>query len=462
MAIGDTTVTSDGLVIANGPSITKDGISAGDQKITNIAQGNISSNSKDAINGSQFYGFGSNLNQLFGGNAVYTNNQISWSNIGGTGQNNINDAIQYVQDQATNANQGWKVATDSGSNAVSTVKPNDTVNVNGDKASGIIVTNTNNNITIGLSNNIQVGTGKNAVSIDGSKGSITAGQVIVDGATGTVNGLSNTAWNPNNIVSGQAATEDQLKQVAQNATQAATAAKSTVTAGDNIQVSTSKNADGSTNYQVAAQKDVAFDTIKSNAVTSDKVTVGNVVIDQAGINAGGNKVTNVANGAISSTSTDAITGSQLHTSNTNLYNYLGGGANYDTNTGPTYNVGSSSYNNVGGAISALNEADKNLNSKIDNVSQNLENAFYTTNKRINDVEKKANAGIAAAMALESAPYVAGKYTYAVGAAYHGGENAVGVTLRKTADNGRWSITSGFAAASQGDPSFRIGISGVID
>ena len=100
--------------------------------------------------------------------------------------------------------------------------------------------------------------------------------------------------------------------------------------------------------------------------------------------------------------------------------------------------------------------------KIDQVSNNLEQAFYTTNKKIDSVEKKANAGIAAAMALESAPYIAGKYTYAVGAAYHGGENAVGVTLRKTADNGRWSITGGIAAASQGDPSVRIGISGVID
>ena len=66
------------------------------------------------------------------------------------------------------------------------------------------------------------------------------------------------------------------------------------------------------------------------------------------------------------------------------------------------------------------------------------------------------------MALESAPYVAGKWTYAAGAAYHGGENAIGVTLRKTADNGRWSLTGGVAAASEGDPSFRIGISGVID
>ena len=78
------------------------------------------------------------------------------------------------------------------------------------------------------------------------------------------------------------------------------------------------------------------------------------------------------------------------------------------------------------------------------------------------IEREAKAGIASAMAMETAPFIAGKYTYAVGAAHHGGEQAVGATLRKTADNGRWSITGGIATATEGDASFRIGISGVID
>jgi len=73
-----------------------------------------------------------------------------------------------------------------------------------------------------------------------------------------------------------------------------------------------------------------------------------------------------------------------------------------------------------------------------------------------------SAGIAANAALENAPFIPGKLTMAVGAAYYNEQNAVGVTLRKTADNGRWSLTGGVAAASQGDPSVRIGISGVID
>lgn len=81
---------------------------------------------------------------------------------------------------------------------------------------------------------------------------------------------------------------------------------------------------------------------------------------------------------------------------------------------------------------------------------------------IGDVDKRAKAGIASAMAMENAPYIPGKITYAVGAAYHGGEQAVAATLRKTADNGRWSLTGGVSTATAGDPSFRIGISGVID
>ena len=474
VTVGNTTITTDGLTIVGGPSITTAGINAGGKKVTNVADGEIAEDSTDAVNGSQLYALGDNITTLFGGNASYADNSIIWTNIGGTGKNTVDDAIEYVNNQAANANQGWKVTTDSGT--TSTVKPGDTVTITGDTASGVTVSNTDNDIKIGLADKVTIGSGSNAVSIDGnagtiqvgdvhidgSTGNITAGQVIVNGEAGTVNGLTNTTWNPADIVSGQAATEDQLKQVADNAAQAAAVAKSTVSEGENITVSPTKNADGSTNYQVATKKDVTFDKVTSGSVIADKVAVGNVVIDQAGINAGGNKVTNVADGAISSTSKDAINGSQLHASNTNIYQYLGGGANYETNTGPTYNVGGGSHNNVGDALTALDDRDNQLDNKITNLGDQLQQAFYTTNERIDDVEKRANAGIAAAMALETAPYVAGKWTYAAAASYHGGENAVGVTFRKTADNGRWSLTSGIAAASQGDPSFRIGISGVID
>ncbi|WP_444707470.1 YadA-like family protein [Megasphaera elsdenii] len=52
---GKTAISSDGLTIAEGPSITKSGIDADDKKITNVADGIISKGSKDAINGGQLY-----------------------------------------------------------------------------------------------------------------------------------------------------------------------------------------------------------------------------------------------------------------------------------------------------------------------------------------------------------------------------------------------------------------------
>lgn len=54
---GDTTITTDGMTITNGPSITKTGIDAGSKKITNVADGDISPTSKDAINGGQLVSY---------------------------------------------------------------------------------------------------------------------------------------------------------------------------------------------------------------------------------------------------------------------------------------------------------------------------------------------------------------------------------------------------------------------
>ncbi|MFM9923164.1 YadA-like family protein [Variovorax sp. H27-G14] len=94
------------------------------------------------------------------------------------------------------------------------------------------------------------------------------------------------------------------------------------------------------------------------------------------------------------------------------------------------------------------------------------NAAYT-DARVNQlgqalrgVAKRAYSGTASAMAMESAPYVPGKLTYAAGMGIYSGESAVGVSLRKTAENGRWSVTGGVSAASAGTVGVRVGISGV--
>ncbi|WFQ30700.1 ESPR-type extended signal peptide-containing protein [Acinetobacter baumannii] len=339
-----------GLVIAGGPSVTTQGINAGNKQITNVAAG---TSATDAVNKGQLDTAISNVN------------------------NNVNEL-------ANNA-----------------VKYDD---ANKDK------------ITLGGANGTTISNVKDGEVAQGSKDAVNGGQLwnVQQQVNQNTSDISNIQTNIDNINSGKSGLVQQQTP----------------------------------NGEITVGKDTGGTTVNVAGKDGDRV------------------VTGVKDGAIKADSKDAVNGSQLNTTNQKIAEYLGGGAGYDnitqSFTNPTYNVGGKDYNNVGGAVDALNKADQALNTKIDNVSNRLEQAFYSTNQRIDDVEKRANAGIAAAMALETAPFVPGKYTYAAGASYHGGENAVGVTLRKTADNGRWSITGGVAAASQGDPSVRIGISGVID
>ncbi len=70
LTVGDTKVNNDGLTITGGPSVTKTGIDAGNQKITNVAPGTISSTSTDAVNGSQLY----DVDQKFNNTVKLTGN----------------------------------------------------------------------------------------------------------------------------------------------------------------------------------------------------------------------------------------------------------------------------------------------------------------------------------------------------------------------------------------------------
>ena len=302
------------------------------------------------------------------------------------------------------------------------------------------VNNANKAVNAGDLNNAILDASKNTADIIGGNTTVNA-----DGSISN-NDIGGT---------GQSTVHDAISSI----NQATQAAKAEVKQGDNIVVTESTGSNGQSIYTVSTAKDVKFDS-----VTADSVTVGNVSITDKGINAGNTQITGVANGAVNSSSQDAINGSQLNASNEQVANALGGGAKFENNqmTAPSYTTGhgdnAQTHNNVGSALDALNKQDQVLGNSIQNLNQGLQDA----NRRIDDVEKKANAGIAAAMAMETAPFIAGKYTYAVGAAYHGGENAVGATLRKTSDNGRWSFTGGVAAGSQGAASVRVGFSGIIN
>ncbi|MDC4612080.1 trimeric autotransporter adhesin Ata [Acinetobacter baumannii] len=535
VATGDTLLNNNGLTIKDGPSITKDGINAGSKKITDVANGVIAQNSKDAVNGGQVHHISNSIKTSIGGNTVVNSDgSLTTNNIGGTGKNNINDAIKSVDEKVTNGvNDLTQKGLNFGANDQKATqgkavhrKLGDTINIVGgadaktaeDKTSGenIITRTTEDGVKIemlkdvkfdsvnvgghvlnqqGLTikggpsitvNGINAG-GKQITNVaDGinAKDAVNKGQLdkqineVKDQIGKDIGKLSDHAVqydkdkngnvDKNSVTLGGGEKGTNLKNVADG--KVAEGSKDAVNGGQlwNVQNQVDKNSNDIKNIQnnidnISNGKAGLVQQQKPNGEITVGKDTGGTSINMAG-KEGDRVVQGVKDGEIKAGSNQAVNGGQIHKISESIKNSIGGNTTIDPKDGSitTNNIGGTGKNNINDAIGTLNQSNQELGNKITNLGDQLQQVFYDTNKRIDDVEKKANAGIAAAMALENAPFVAGKYTYAVGAAYHGGENAVGVTLRKTSDNGRWSITGGVAAASQGEPSVRVGISGVIN
>ncbi|EML4807280.1 trimeric autotransporter adhesin Ata [Acinetobacter baumannii] len=532
---GDSVLNHNGLTIKDGPSMTRDGINAGGKKITDVANGVIAQNSKDAVNGGQVHHISNSIKNSIGGNTVVNpDGSLTTNNIGGTGKNNINDAIKSVDEKVTNGvNDLTQKGLNFGANDQKATqgkavhrKLGDTINIVGgadektaeDKTSGenIITRTTEDGVKIemlkdvkfdsvnvgghvlnqqGLTikggpsitvNGINAG-GKQITNVaDGinAKDAVNKGQLdkqineVKDQIGKDIGKLSDHAVqydkdkngnvDKNSVTLGGGEKGTNLKNVADG--KIAEGSKDAVNGGQlwNVQNQVDKNSNDIKNIQnnidnISNGKAGLVQQQKPNGEITVGKDTGGTSINMAG-KEGDRVVQGVKDGEIKAGSNQAVNGGQIHKISESIKNSIGGNTTIDPKDGSitTNNIGGTGKNNINDAIGTLNQSNQELGNKITNLGDQLQQVFYDTNKRIDDVEKKANAGIAAAMALENAPFVAGKYTYAVGAAYHGGENAVGVTLRKTSDNGRWSITGGVAAASQGEPSVRVGISGVIN
>ena len=170
---GDTVMNNSGVTINNGAagnpvSLTKNGLDNGGNKITNVAAG---VNGTDAVNVNQ-------LNTVAGEAAKHTTVKAKDSNVTITERPNASGGTEY------------------------TIGLGDKVTLGTDPAKQVSIDGTTGIIKAG-----------DKVTIDGTTGNIDGGKVKINGKDGTVNGLTNKTWDPNNITSGQAATEDQLKEV---------------------------------------------------------------------------------------------------------------------------------------------------------------------------------------------------------------------------------------------------------
>ena len=178
---GNTVMNNDGVTINNGAagnpvSLTKNGLDNGGNKITNVAAGDVSANSTDAVNGSQLH----DVKTLAG---------------------------QHTTVKAKDANITVTEGINGAGGKEYTVGLGDKVTLGSDSSKQVSIDGTTGIIKAG-----------DKVTINGTTGNIDAGKVKINGKDGTVNGLTNKTWDPNNITSGQAATEDQLKAVDQKIT----------------------------------------------------------------------------------------------------------------------------------------------------------------------------------------------------------------------------------------------------
>ncbi|HAM9648932.1 TPA: hypothetical protein IDZ30_003233 [Escherichia coli] len=283
----------------------KHGTNGTDSKITNLLAGTVSSDSTDAINGSQLYGLADSFTSYLGGGADISDAGVLTGptyTIGGTDYNNVGDALAAINTSfSTSLGDAllWDATAKGGDGAFS------------------------------------AGRGKDNTA-----------SIITNVADGAISSTSSDAINGSQLYDTSKYIADTLGGDAE------------VNADGTITAPTYAIAGGS--YSNVGDALEAIDTTLDDALLWDATANdGNGAFSAAhGKDKTASVITNVANGAISSTSSDAINGSQLYTTNKYIADALGGDAEVNadgTITAPSYTIANAEYNNVGDALDALDD-----------------------------------------------------------------------------------------------------------
>ena len=370
----NTALTKDGVTITTSGkdpvSLTKDGLNNGGNKISNIADG---TDDTDAVNVRQLEAkskaskteLTANGGESAGsttGNIVLTKTTAADGHI--IYDNKLNDKVTLGTDPSK------AVTVDGTTGTIKAGKDGNAVAINGtdgtikagDGANAVAIDGKNGSVKAGDKIALDGKDGKatiGTVGIDGKDGIITTGgnnPVAVNGKDGVVTGLTNKTWDPNNIASGRAATEDQVKSAVENAgwnatigtegsginsTPTATAEKvktdETVTfkAGNNMMVSQAgKTISYAVNPELKDMKSATFKDAAGNTTVTDgngititpgsanpnNLNAGTISLTKDGLNNGNNQLKGIAPGT---DDTDAVNVSQLKASNARIGDAIG-------------------------------------------------------------------------------------------------------------------------------------------
>ena len=267
--------------------------------------------SEEQLNAAQ-----ANLAKLLGGNAANNKGNVTTTDIGGTGKDNVHDAIAAVKETA---DKGWNLNANDETSSEK-IGAGDTVTFKEGK--NVKVSRNGKNITVATSDDVSF----DKVTVGGSV-LTDNGLTVGNGKAGkpvslTKDGLNNGGNKIANVAKGTDDTD--AVNVAQLKAAAAKATSKVDSGNDNIVVTPEQNADGSTTYKVAtapnlkADSFTAGDTVVNNdgvkvgdkvALGKDGLKAGDVNITADGINAGNKAISNVAAGV---KDTDAANVGQLN------------------------------------------------------------------------------------------------------------------------------------------------------
>ncbi|MEH6421556.1 YadA-like family protein, partial [Pseudomonas sp. CGJS7] len=468
-----------------GPTSTDGGVTGG-SKLTNLAQGEVSATSTDAVNGAQLYAVAGQNDAAYvaqngrglryarsnetglaeadahaqgvGSSAVGYNATASAENAVALGRDSV---AGHANSVAIGAGSATTVGAQSGYNAAFVGSSSSTgqVQVGGRTIGGVAAGSAGDDAV----NVAQLQTGVNQAVDQAVTQANSYTDARVNQVAGNVaqydNRITTVEGDVNSVKNGSAG----LFQVSQDNTAAPTATGTNAAAGG---AGASASGTGSTALGNGA-----------NASANNAVALGNSsVADQANtvsVGSAGNerRVTNVA---VGTADTDAVNVAQLK-------GYSNGGLQYDKNADGSVNTSSLTFNpngsgqttlhnvaagkaptdavNVAQLQSGVADAVVQANSYTDGQVTAVRNDVWKLSGDVRRVERDMHSGIATAIAIKPAPYVAGRTTYYAGFGAYKSEAAFGVSLRHTSDDGRWSLEGGASSNRDGVGAY-VGVSGV--
>ncbi|MFD2675718.1 YadA-like family protein [Camelimonas lactis] len=486
---GNATLTSNGLAITGGPSVLATGIDAGNLKVANVAAGDISSaSSTDAVNGGQLYATNEKIKELDNGVAngaigvvqrAATPDVTVLTAAGGTAAqpgaaqkltNLAGGAVNSASTEAINGGQLYaasqSVATHLGGNA--TVGANGAVNgpsytIQGQQYSTVydsfgavnsslttlgetanrgwdLQANDDTATAVKPGNKVQFLDGQN-IKVTRNGGDLTIAtaddlnvtSVTAGNATLTTNGLAITGG-PSVLATGIDAGNLKVANVA---------------AGDITSASSTDAVNGGQLYATNEKIKELDNGVANGAIGvvqrthAPNVTVLTAAGGTAANPGAAQKLANLANGDVSSTSTEAINGAQLYAASASIANHLGGGATVGANgvvNGPTYVIQGQQYSTVYDSFGAVDNRLTTIGQQVDGMANGGGIKYFHSNSQLADSQAVgANSTAIGPQAIASG---AGSIATGMNAQAQG-DNSIALGANATASNaGDVAIGSG--------------------